>query len=898
MNVNAKKFIKWFLILLMAVFLTLSTALYFLQDKLINKAIVELNKNLEVPMSVQKVEFAFWSSFPNISVDLLDVKIPGRLRKTVLLTSEKFNLRFNPLDLLSGDYNLKQINITKGSLNLQIDSLGRENFDIIKNTKEGNDSDFRLALQAVRLKQMNVRYQNMATKQDYTSHVDLISLSGELSKNEFEMLTQGDIQVLNALSSGIPLIKNQRLEFDLSLSVDKSNGVTNIPTAVINIGGLPFEIDGSVHPDSLWFNIKSKEIQLTDAVEKLALKDSKETLNKFQGKGLLDFELEIFGGTASAAPLNINCLFAIKDGQLREPIENIKLSNIQLKGHYLKTDENPEELVLENISLISETGPFKGALSIVDFNAPTYSGSARGKINLSSAKRIFGFPGVDEVNGFVNISTDFLATENAHNETIVLQRCNGTVDFENVVFQLIEDKRRFEKMNGKVDFTKQNLRVNKFSLAVNKTDMTLTGRMSNVFNYLYNSGDLGLKLKLSSANIVLTDLGSTSKEQKKATQKTFALPEKIKGSLFVDIKNLNYEKHDFRNVRGDLNIDERNLVFSYISLVNSGSRIEGGVTISEVQPESFDISLNAASSDIDVQQAFREWDNFYQDVLLAENIEGSAGLKLTFRGLFDLQTGLEYPSVTSNMELLISNGNIKNASIMDDISKSIKDSPAKYVLGKKNLQTLEKRLKSISFETLKNTITIKNSVVTIPKMFISSSVLDMNVSGTHTFDNDIDYRFDFKFRDLKESNQDSEFGEIIDDGTGFRMFLKMYGSLENPTLEWDKEQQKKSAQEYRQEEKKQIKEMLKTEFGAFKNDTTVEEYVPEEKPQEDLKINWEPTKNEPETKDSLAPKSEKIKEEKPKKKQSKLKKALEKLKEQQKKEAEASEEKIGIKGGG
>ena len=138
---------------------------------------------------MNKVEFAFWSSFPNISVDLLDVKIPGRLKKTVLLTSEKFNLRFNPLDLMDGDYNLKQINITKGSLNLEIDSLGRENFDIIKNTTEGNDSDFRLALKAVRLKQMNVRYQNRATRQDYTTFVDLISLSGELSTNEFEMLT-------------------------------------------------------------------------------------------------------------------------------------------------------------------------------------------------------------------------------------------------------------------------------------------------------------------------------------------------------------------------------------------------------------------------------------------------------------------------------------------------------------------------------------------------------------------------------------------------------------------------------------------------------------------------------------------------------------------------------------
>ena len=127
------------------------------------------------------------------------------------MTSEKFNLRFNPLDLIDGDYNLKQINITKGSLNLEIDSIGRENFDIIKNTTEGNDSDFRLALKAVRLKQMIVRYQNRATRQDYTTFVDLISLSGELSTNEFEMLTEGDIQVLDALSSGSRLLRTNVL---------------------------------------------------------------------------------------------------------------------------------------------------------------------------------------------------------------------------------------------------------------------------------------------------------------------------------------------------------------------------------------------------------------------------------------------------------------------------------------------------------------------------------------------------------------------------------------------------------------------------------------------------------------------------------------------------------------
>ena len=87
--------------------------------------------------------------------------------------------------------------------------------------------------------------------------------------------------------------------------------------------------------------------------------------------------------------------------------------------------------------------------------------------------------------------------------------------------------------------------------------------------------------------------------------------------------------------------------------------------------------------------------------------------------------------------------------------------------------------------------------------------------------------------------------------------------------------------------------MLKTEFGAFKNDTTVKEYKEEEAPKEEIKIDWNPTTGE-EEKESEQEKEK----DKPGKKESKLKKALERLKQQQKKEEEEQEEFIGIKGGG
>ena len=40
--------------------------------------------------------------------------------------------------------------------------------------------------------------------------------------------------------------------------------------------------------------------------------------------------------------------------------------------------------------------------------------------------------------------------------------------------------------------------------------------------------------------------------------------------------------------------------------------------------------------------------------------------------------------------------------------------------------------------------------------------------------------------------------------------------------------------------------MLKSEFGAFKNDTSVKEYKEEEAPKEEIKIDWNPTTGETE----------------------------------------------------
>ena len=865
------KIAKWTFGILSGLFLLISVLIFAFKDKIIERTITEINKNLEVPMEVRDVEFAFWSSFPNISVDLLDVEIPSKNTQESLLKSKKFNLRFNPFDLIAGDYNLKQINISNGKLHLYVDSTGSDNYNIVKSSEENADSEFKLELQAVTLKSMKVSYINEVTHQDYTSLFNKVNLTGELSADEFEMLTTGEILLSSAKSSGVTLIKNQEIEFNLRVNVDQKNLVTNLPMAQIQIGGLPFNIDGSLDQDSLHFHIASKSIQLTDAVEKFSI-DRDNHLKNLSGSGALDFDLLIEGGTGATDPIDIACNFSIEDGKITEPLENLTFDDIQMEGHYIKKDSTLEELILKAISFESETGPFSGHLSVVDFENPKLVGFAKGVINLKSAHRIFHLPEFDQINGRLQVFCDFEAVKKEGHD-LQLNRCSGDVAIKSSNFKLENDKREFKEVNGHLKFTTRDVRVKDFSLRVDDSDLQLKGSFSNVFNYLYNSGDLAINIDVKGDQILLEDLGSTTKEQKIADGEIYALPDNLNGNVAISVGKIEYSGHQYEKIKGKMNIKNRRVQFSNLSLENSGSRVGGSLSIEETAPEKFALRTQLSSYEVDVQRAFKEWNNFYQDVILSENISGKANLTMRLNADFSLGTGIHYPSIDSKIDLEIQNGELKNAMLMKDIAESVKDSPAKLALGKKNISLLEERLQNISFSTLKNQITIKNEMVRIPSMNISSSALNMNVSGTHAFSNQVDYRFDFKFRDLLTNDRDSEFGEVIDDGTGFTMFLKMTGDIYDPVLEWDREKQKQKAKEYREQEKKQIKEMLKSEFGAFKNDTTVKEFKEEEAPKEELKIDWNPTTGEEKKEEVEEEKAEK----EPKKKKSKLKKALEKL---------------------
>ena len=94
-------------------------------------------------------------------------------------------------------------------------------------------------------------------------------------------------------------------------------------------------------------------------------------------------------------------------------------------------------------------------------------------------------------------------------------------------------------------------------------------------------------------------------------------------------------------------------------------------------------------------------------------------------------------------------------------------------------------------------------------MDISSSAMDISCSGSHSFDNNIDYSLGFKVRDVLCKNDHTEFGRVEDDGLSNRFFLSMEGTSDDPVFGYDRLAHKAQRKADRQAETQSLKDVLR-----------------------------------------------------------------------------------------
>jgi len=233
-------------------------------------------------------------------------------------------------------------------------------------------------------------------------------------------------------------------------------------------------------------------------------------------------------------------------------------------------------------------------------------------------------------------------------------------------------------------------------------------------------------------------------------------------------------------------------------------------------------------SNINIRELFYQFENFGQNYFVAENIKGHVSSNVQFASVWDKQLNLNKEKLYVLADLTINKGELINYKPLLSLSKFI------------DVDDLE----HIKFSTLQTQIEIKNQIIYIPKTEIKSSALDVTISGTHSFDNVIDYRFKLLMNDVlwkkakSKKKENSEFGYEEDDGLGKAvLFLRMTGTVKNPKISYDTKSLKEKWNDDIKEEKRTLKQILKDEFGWFKKDSTLTD--PKKPKKDGFLIEWE-----------------------------------------------------------
>jgi len=325
------------------------------------------------------------------------------------------------------------------------------------------------------------------------------------------------------------------------------------------------------------------------------------------------------------------------------------ISNININGFYGNTNKKlGEHLSLDKLNFQTIAGPFAGNLMITEFNQPHFQGKAIGSIDLAILHAIFPLPSIQSTSGKIAVDSKFDVKSTTAGAEI--RNCDGNIDFADVQCQLVNDKRYFDHITGRFYWKDNIAGLEKLSLTIGNSDLSLDGKFEQLQAYLNNTGKLKADIKIRSAFLDVQDFSTSTKAEEIANGRNYILPNNIDGNLHLMANNLTYEKHQFKKLSTELVIFERNLHFNQLSLQNSEADIVGNLLIREKSPEIFTISTNAHSNNISFAPLFAEWDNFQQTVISSNNISGKAIIDLQFSAPFDLKSGIKSKDIVATVK--------------------------------------------------------------------------------------------------------------------------------------------------------------------------------------------------------------------------------------------------------
>lgn len=835
----------------MAVLLVVAYYLAKKYEPEVRKVIVyELNRKLAVPVKVGDINLSLLQRFPYASLRFSDVVIPqvknGEATADTLIYIKDMYLQMGLINFLKKDYKVSEAEVNTGFFDMAFYANGSDNFHFWKAGEDSSSSSASFSITDILIRDFNYRLRD-ADKLALDVLMVKSKASGNFGSDQYTIESESDMWIRTVAYETDTLYAAEKFTGDLYVHIDRLKDTYSFKSDDLELAEQDISLNGSYNPNDkqAWkVNIEAHKADLEKLTHLLPL-NLRNKFAKYQAKGKTDLKLHLSSGER----FDLDAFFSSLSGRFQhnEALGTAEIS--EAKGKFEMRD-GISSLILDELEASIGPGDINVWGKIIDFEAPSFDLNLEGEIDLEELKSLLNISLLEKLEGKVQLDGRLQGNlpRESTNETLDLLKgidFIGKINLTKGVFQMYGQDQLYDEIEGDIQLKDNAVIIKSANARVNKSPFQISGTIKNALPYISRKGQkLGIQADFKADELNFNKI-LTQSESKRDTTYNFQLPKDVAFDLSVEVGKMAFRKFEATNISGNAYYKNGLLTLNPISFALASGDVKANVHFTQKSDNQFEAKALAHLRNIDLEEFFVAFENFGQDVIHSNNLEGRANATVDFSALFKSDLSIASETIKSNMDLIVLNGKLKNVESLQAISDYLRGNALWRSLIR--VDEFEKKLKVIKFDTLSNSIAIENRLITIPAMTIGSSALTLNLSGTHSFDDAIDYSINFKINELLRTGkreQQSEFGYIVDDNTGLRFFLKMKGTVDNPDFSLDGEAARNKRKQQFENEKNTFKSILKEEFGLFKSDTTLTGAPDTKKKNEAIfSVDWDEFKN-------------------------------------------------------
>ena len=779
---NLKKLRKLlFYLLIAAIVITVAVvASFFLfKDKIIRQFVAEANKHLATPVRIGKIDISALADFPNLSLVLTDVYIEDSHAGLYPLgTAGRISFQLNPIRVWQNDYSIRGVKIENAEVTLKVNEKRENNFTIVKQGGASSAGTLRFELRDIALSNVSVQYVDLPGRQDHLFSSKHLNASIRSSDDIYDITTIGQLTTRRIQIDRHQYFADKSFNIASELRYNDENKIVTIHPSDLKLGKAAFTVAGTYawkekNVIDLTTNGKDADIQTLLSLLPASIASN---LEKYQSDGKVYFHSTLKGEISKFKQPFLSVEFGFTDATLFHPGYNTKIEQAAMTGSFATTnfnDPRQSSLVLKNIHGTFNNERFEGNFIMNNFASPEVILNFKGKVDAASVLGFYPVDDIKNVSGSLTADISFEGKIALLKDKATAQRVAtlGTIDMHDINFVYGKNEVSVEGVNGSLQFNNNDLALSNVSAIVGKSDFLLNGFFKNVITFLlFENQPIGIETDLLASHIDLEELFNVgfASETESDDLFSFSLSPNIYLNFNCDIKSVSYKKFSARQLIGDLLVKNQVAVSRKLEFNSMGGAINLSGILDAKNATAIDVVSTVHLDKVNIDSAFYVFENFQQQFIEHRHLKGKANAEVNLEMTLNEHLRLFPETLIADIGLLITDGELNNFEPLKKLNRYVDD------------ETLNR----LRFANIRNDIHIENKTVYIPEMDIRSNATELRLSGTHTFDQQIDYRIVTPFRRKQIVDVNAEGATESMDGQT-KLFLKITGTTDNFDVAYD-----------------------------------------------------------------------------------------------------------------